>query len=594
VVLIGHDVRRGKFVVACSVRAQRQGVRIGMPLAEASALLGTSGLFAYDPLADRDALARLAVACEAYSPLVFLEDEGSESIGGPSCLWLDVQGVASRFGGERALAQKILLQFRQQRYAGRVGIADTFGAAWALAHFDPLSRELVAPGIAGVDDTRPHARRHPRQAAPRHLRGKSPPPATEPHRPSIAPTNPGEPSGSPPSTAATTTARPRQQSQVERIQIAAPGNSAAALARLPVEALRLHHDTVRLLHDLGVIRIDQLMALPRSGLAARLGDEVLRRLDQVRGQSDELLQAHHPSQEMIAHWQAEHATSKRDAIQCVVQHLCQHLADLLAHRQQGALQIDAWLRWQTAVVMDTDSSELSELPRSNSQSADFPPTDSPSPSVRIRVGTFRPTANGAHLWELFQLQLESLVVPGPVSEIKLVAVTTSPLEAQQQMLWSDHGGAQRIRQLAHLIDRLSNRLGPSAVGQPRLRTGNLPEHAYELKPLTGSAAMGKRVQHTANSLCPPSAAGQRPLQLWPRPQAVTVTCNAEGHPCQFIDSERTHRLIACWGPERLETHWWRGPSVRRDYYQVESERGERYWLFQELVKRHWYVHGTFF
>ena len=47
-----------------------------------------------------------------------------------------------------------------------------------------------------------------------------------------------------------------------------------------------------------------------------------------------------------------------------------------------------------------------------------------------------------------------------------------------------------------------------------------------------------------------------------------------------------------WGPERIETGWWRGDDVRRDYYVVETDAGTRWWIF----RRHdgqWFVQGCF-
>jgi hypothetical protein len=48
-----------------------------------------------------------------------------------------------------------------------------------------------------------------------------------------------------------------------------------------------------------------------------------------------------------------------------------------------------------------------------------------------------------------------------------------------------------------------------------------------------------------------------------------------------------------WGPERIETGWWRGDDVRRDYYIVETDTGERFWVFRNLLNESWYLHGIF-
>jgi protein ImuB len=64
-------------------------------------------------------------------------------------------------------------------------------------------------------------------------------------------------------------------------------------------------------------------------------------------------------------------------------------------------------------------------------------------------------------------------------------------------------------------------------------------------------------------------------------------------------------VVKAHGPERIETAWWRGPTVRRDYYVVETVAGGRYWVFRRLVFRRlgsgsasrpgseWFLHGTF-
>jgi protein ImuB len=67
----------------------------------------------------------------------------------------------------------------------------------------------------------------------------------------------------------------------------------------------------------------------------------------------------------------------------------------------------------------------------------------------------------------------------------------------------------------------------------------------------------------------------------------------EGPPVKFQLAGRDRRIVRAWGPERIETGWWRGGSVRRDYYQVETTDGARYWLFRELATGRWFLHGMF-
>jgi protein ImuB len=71
-------------------------------------------------------------------------------------------------------------------------------------------------------------------------------------------------------------------------------------------------------------------------------------------------------------------------------------------------------------------------------------------------------------------------------------------------------------------------------------------------------------------------------------------------PVRFRIGEQLHEVAKAHGPERIETAWWRGPTVRRDYYVVETKTGARYWIFRRLrgasggrPGSEWFLHGTF-
>jgi protein ImuB len=56
--------------------------------------------------------------------------------------------------------------------------------------------------------------------------------------------------------------------------------------------------------------------------------------------------------------------------------------------------------------------------------------------------------------------------------------------------------------------------------------------------------------------------------------------------------EREHRVHRAWGPERIETGWWRKGLICRDYFRVETTEGRRFWLFRHAGGQ-WYLHGFF-
>jgi protein ImuB len=67
----------------------------------------------------------------------------------------------------------------------------------------------------------------------------------------------------------------------------------------------------------------------------------------------------------------------------------------------------------------------------------------------------------------------------------------------------------------------------------------------------------------------------------------------EGPPIRLRYRDRLHTIARSWGPERIETGWWRNGTARRDYYQVETAGAERFWLFRETGTGRWFLHGIF-
>jgi protein ImuB len=78
----------------------------------------------------------------------------------------------------------------------------------------------------------------------------------------------------------------------------------------------------------------------------------------------------------------------------------------------------------------------------------------------------------------------------------------------------------------------------------------------------------------------------------PRPIEV-ASPGPGGPPVEFHWRGRRQVVARHWGPERIETGWWRRGLVRRDYYRVETTEGRRFWLFRDLAGGAWYLHGSF-
>jgi protein ImuB len=318
---------------------------------------------------------------------------------------------------------------------------------------------------------------------------------------------------------------------------------------LPVSALRVPTETIAVLSQLGITQIAQLEKLPRASLRARFGDQLMLRLDQFFGRAQERIVAHRPPPEFSVERALDFPAETRELIEMIVVELVQRIAAALAERRQGAVQLSCWL-------------------------------DSKPPLV-LRVGLFRPSANPQHLCDLLRMQLDRSL-PREVSRVRLAAPLTAPLENRQRELF---GGNRHDadRQFESLIDRLSSRLGAEAVLRPELTADPVPERAVAYVPLLPA----KKVQRR-------TPLAHRPALLRSPPLALAVTSVVpDGPPVSFQFCGQANIVARWWGPERIESGWWRGPSVRRDYYSVEIESGERYWLFRRLADGKWFMHGEF-
>jgi protein ImuB len=210
----------------------------------------------------------------------------------------------------------------------------------------------------------------------------------------------------------------------------------------------------------------------------------------------------------------------------------------------------------------------------------------PEAPARVVVGLFEPTAAGRHLFQLAQFQLERLRLAALVAAIEVEAPLTAPLEYRQQKLFAERA-AREPRQWAALVDRLGSRLGYGAIVGVRLRSDAQPELAWQSEPLVGRT--GRRGRGGAIPSRPPP----RPLRLLSHPQRLDVPSISGNPPARFHFHGQEHRVARNWGPERIETGWWRGQAIGRDYFRVETVTGRRFWLFRRLRDRQWFLHGVF-
>lgn len=125
-IVLVHTVHQQQVVASCCEQAHRSGVRIGMSLAQARAVLRPPPYVeAFDPARTSAALDAIAMWASRFSPRVAIDE--------PDGLLIDVTGCERVFGGEARLADRVIRDLGRLGIEARCAIAPTFGGAWALS-----------------------------------------------------------------------------------------------------------------------------------------------------------------------------------------------------------------------------------------------------------------------------------------------------------------------------------------------------------------------------------------------------------------------------------------------------------------------------
>lgn len=355
-----------------------------------------------------------------------------------------------------------------------------------------------------------------------------------------------------------------------RDKIVRSGGEASALASLDVAALRLSPDLTSLLRELGIEIVEPLWTLPREALAERFSSELLLRMDQALGRVPELFVAHRPPPTYETQLGWEEGVVDAASIAAVGRRLLPQLLTPLRRRGRGVTRL------------------LAEL------SGEFHSLD------RFVIGLLRPTLDLEHLLGLLQLRLESFRVRQPIVAVRFAVLEEAALPIQQQVLFSDLAPPAESHAWTSLVERLAGRLGNDAVVRVRILSDHQPERAWRPVPWLKESrkAVQRKPPPPRKSRSPAEdvfpAKLPRPTLLLPRPAPIRVFSVApQGYPRTFENRGAEHRVVKSWGPERIETGWWRGPSVRRDYFRVATSEGIRCWLFRDLRSGRWFLHGWF-
>jgi protein ImuB len=474
VVLVGQTGRR-REVVAVNAAAIRTGLRIGMPATKAQALVKELVIHHAEPVADAEALERLAVWALRYSPIVATD--------GLDGLVIDTTGASHLHGGEDAMLADMISRLQAVGITSRAAIADTRGAAHALARF-AARPSLIVP----------------------------------------------------------------ERESAERIK------------PLPIAALRLAADTVDDLRKLGFERVADLLATPRAPLTLRFGPELGRRMDQATGRSGEPIEPVRPPDIVEAQQLFAEPIGAPETIARYIAKLTAKLCQELESRGLGARRLDL----------------LFGLVDNRVQA--------------IRVGTAQPVRDVKRLTRLLCDKIEK-VDPGFGIEIMRLAATAAEPFAAKQAISSlvDEPDAD----VSGLIDILSNRVGGTRLYRFAPVASDVPERSVQRVAAASPDTGGGWPTHWP-----------RPARLLAPPEPIeTVALLPDHPPVNFTWRGSRRRVRRADGPERVFGEWWKRDAeliAVRDYFQVEDDAGERFWIFRAgdgedaaTGSHRWYMHGIF-
>ncbi len=133
-------MRAVRRLAAVSRAAQALGLHVGQKAPDARALVPELLTEEAEPEADAVALGALCDWCVRFTPGVAPD--------APDGLFLDITGIAHLWGGEAEMMADFATRLTANGLRMRCAIADTPGAAWALAHFGE-DRTIAPPGGQG-------------------------------------------------------------------------------------------------------------------------------------------------------------------------------------------------------------------------------------------------------------------------------------------------------------------------------------------------------------------------------------------------------------------------------------------------------------
>jgi protein ImuB len=361
-------------------------------------------------------------------------------------------------------------------------------------------------------------------------------------------------------------------------QVTPQGGEAEAVAPLPITALECEDKALRALRHAGLKTVGMVGARLSSELSERLGRGFVMRLKIMLGAEEKPLQPRRALPDLMAEHRFAEPIITEEAITASLLQLSQHLNDILEREGRGARLLEAAFFRADGKV------------------------------ERIAVRTAEPLREPAVMLRLLRQRLDALADPlDPGFGFDLIRLEALLAEEIKPATISFDSHENARRQIGFLVDRLAARFGEARVQRFVPQDTHIPEAAVATVPAQDSDF--DRQNWPLKRL--PGDPPRRPLRLLEKPEEISAVLAAvpDGPPSRFRWRKTQFQVARAEGPERIAMEWWR--SVResgsdqrrlgltRDYFRVETDDGQRFWLYRDglyqqsgLAPR-WYLQGLF-
>ena len=331
-----------------------------------------------------------------------------------------------------------------------------------------------------------------------------------------------------------------------------PADLVGRLADLPIRCTRWPERSLETLATMGVRTVGDCLRLPRDGFARRFEPRLLDMLDRAVGRRPDPREGFIPRERFAAGRDLEPEIEDAASLDAACAPLLDELGAFLRKRRGGVQVLELRLIHREA------------------------------PSTRVRLRLVEPAADTTRIAELLRERLARVTLPAPVRALRL---RSGPLmearEAFIELFAMDR--RQSGAGVPQFVERLRARLGTEAVYGLCLIPEHRPELAWRVAEPALPETTGNRGRHPKPKGAPASAEG-KPLWLLAEPQLL----DGDEQPCfeGMLEFES--------GPERIESGWWDGRDVRRDYYVARNPAGVRLWVFRDRDPTgRWFLHGVF-